>query len=103
MVKGSVRTRRLLDILRLYEAAESLLLLASSPPLMAKEKEPAIPDSSTIVGSARKVFQEEGVVDEEVGMLSVERLMSRFLMIQRGGCQLVYPRRKKRDDSGGRC
>ncbi|MFS7955957.1 hypothetical protein Hanom_Chr07g00648871 [Helianthus anomalus] len=97
--KRSFRTRQLLDILRVYEAAEGLLLLAGSPPLVADgEGEPFNSVSLMVAGSDCKALRKKGVVDEKVGVLSANDLMSRFLMIRKGGCQLVYCRRKNRRD-----
>ncbi|MFS7896374.1 hypothetical protein Hanom_Chr00s004579g01723721 [Helianthus anomalus] len=78
--RHSFRTRRLLDILRIYEAAEDLLLLADSPPLWLPETK------------SRSILFLPQLVDA----LSVDNLMARFPMIQKGGCQLVYHRRKSR-------
>ncbi|MFS7932976.1 hypothetical protein Hanom_Chr04g00374291 [Helianthus anomalus] len=92
--KSTVHSRRLSDILRIHEAAEALLLLANSPPLMATVKEDSFVVGSPIAGSDGKVFRQEGVADEEAGVLSLDVLMTRFPTIQHGGCELVYSRRK---------
>ncbi|MFS7996612.1 hypothetical protein Hanom_Chr12g01131941 [Helianthus anomalus] len=95
--KRSFHTRRLLDILRVYEAAEGLLLLAGSPPLVAiRERESFNSDSLMVAGSDGKALRQQGVVDEKVGVLSADDLMSHFPMIRKGACQLVYCRRKNR-------
>ncbi|MFS7949992.1 hypothetical protein Hanom_Chr06g00578111 [Helianthus anomalus] len=87
-MKRSYRTRRLLDILRIYEAAEGLVLLAGAPPLTAnEEKGPCNLDSLTVVGPDYKAPRQKGVVDEKVGVLSADDLMSRFPMLRKGGCQ----------------
>ncbi|MFS7997490.1 hypothetical protein Hanom_Chr12g01142401 [Helianthus anomalus] len=81
-VKHSFRTRRLLDILRIYEAAEGLLLLANSPPLVvAGNEKPCSSVPSTVVGSDFDVYRSKDVVDERVDALSADDLMARFLMI----------------------
>ncbi|MFS7997489.1 hypothetical protein Hanom_Chr12g01142391 [Helianthus anomalus] len=95
--KHSFRSRRLLDILRICEAAEGLLLLADSPPLVvAGNEKPCSSVPSTVVGSDFEVYRSKDVVDERVDALSVDDLMARFPMIRKGGCQLVYHRRKSR-------
>ncbi|MFS7934703.1 hypothetical protein Hanom_Chr05g00394841 [Helianthus anomalus] len=95
--KSTIRSRRLSDILRIREAAEALLLLANSPPLMATGKENSFVVASPMVaGSDGNFFRQEGVADEEAGVLSVDALMTRFPTIQHGGCELVYSRRKNR-------
>ncbi|MFS7989239.1 hypothetical protein Hanom_Chr11g01044371 [Helianthus anomalus] len=95
MAKSSFRTRRPLDIFRMYDAAEGLLLLSDSPPLMAIEEEkPLNLIPSMVVSSDRKVHRPTGTVDKKIDVLSVEDLMTRFLMIRKGGCQLVYCCRK---------
>ncbi|MFS7932745.1 hypothetical protein Hanom_Chr04g00371561 [Helianthus anomalus] len=48
------------------------------------------------VSSDRKVHRLKGTVDKKIDVLSVEDLMTRFLMIRKGGCQLVYCRRTNR-------
>ncbi|MFS7989244.1 hypothetical protein Hanom_Chr11g01044421 [Helianthus anomalus] len=93
--KSSFRTRRPLDILRIYDAAEGLLLLANSPPLMAiGEEKPLDLVPSMVVSSNHKDHRPKGTVDKKIDVLSVEDLMTRFLMIRKGGCQLVYCCRK---------
>ncbi|MFS7946924.1 hypothetical protein Hanom_Chr06g00542071 [Helianthus anomalus] len=93
--KSTICSRRLSNILRIREAAEVLLLLANSSPLMATRKEDSFGVRSPMfAGSDGKVFRQEGVADEEAGVLSVDSLMTRFPMIQHGGCELVYSRRK---------
>ncbi|MFS7952637.1 hypothetical protein Hanom_Chr07g00609211 [Helianthus anomalus] len=58
--KRSFRTRRLLDILRVYEADEGLLLLAGSPPLVADgEREPFNSDSLMVAGSDCKALRQK--------------------------------------------
>ncbi|MFS7904011.1 hypothetical protein Hanom_Chr01g00030871 [Helianthus anomalus] len=95
--KSTVCSRRFSDILRIREAVEALLLLANSPPLMATGKEGSFVVGSPMVASSDgKVFRQEGVADEEAGVLSVDVLMTCFPTIQHGGCELVYSRRKNR-------
>ncbi|MFS7994821.1 hypothetical protein Hanom_Chr12g01110631 [Helianthus anomalus] len=95
--KHSFRTQRLLDILMIYEAAKGLLLLVDSPPLVVTENgKPFNFVPSTVVGSDFEADRPKDVVDERVDALSADDLMARFLMIRKGGCQLVYHRRKSR-------
>ncbi|MFS7913231.1 hypothetical protein Hanom_Chr02g00139391 [Helianthus anomalus] len=49
-----------------------------------------------VAGSDCKPLRQKGVVDEKVGVLSADDLMSHFPMIRKGGCQVVYCRRKNR-------
>ncbi|MFS7944772.1 hypothetical protein Hanom_Chr06g00516231 [Helianthus anomalus] len=87
---SSFRTRRLLDILRIYDAAEGLLLLADSSPLMAiGEEKPLDLVPSMVVSFDSKVHRPKGTVYKKIDVLSVEDLMTRFPMIRKGGCQLV--------------
>ncbi|KAJ0618297.1 hypothetical protein HanLR1_Chr02g0049331 [Helianthus annuus] len=89
----SPRTRRLLDVLNMFEAAESLLLLASSPPLSVIGAGKLISSvHPSLTGVSFELCPPE--IEEETGVLSAEALMARFPMLQPGGCKLVYRRRQ---------
>ncbi|MFS8007607.1 hypothetical protein Hanom_Chr14g01263021 [Helianthus anomalus] len=95
--KRSLRSRRPLEVLRVREAAVGLLLLANSPSLVLKEKEkPFNAASSVIACSDYDVRRQKDVVDEGISVLDADGLTARFPMIRKGGCQLVYHRRKNR-------
>ncbi|MFS7919634.1 hypothetical protein Hanom_Chr03g00214991 [Helianthus anomalus] len=95
--RHSFRTWRLLDVLKIYKAVEGLLLLASSPPPMDTGNEkPFSFVPSMVAGSDCKACWPKDIVDERVDVLSADDLMTHFPMIRKGGCQLVYRRRKNR-------
>ncbi|MFS7979054.1 hypothetical protein Hanom_Chr10g00922861 [Helianthus anomalus] len=95
--KRSLRSRRPLEVLRVYEVAAGLLLLANSPSLVFDEEEkPFNAAFLVVVGSDCDVRRQKGVVDEGISVLDADVLTARFPMVRKGGCQLVYQRRKNR-------
>ncbi|MFS8007450.1 hypothetical protein Hanom_Chr14g01261141 [Helianthus anomalus] len=73
------------------------MLLSCSPPLISiMAKNPVEPVSPVRVGSGCKVLQHKGVTDDGSTVLDADGLIARFPMLQKGGCQLVYQRRKTR-------
>ncbi|MFS7959921.1 hypothetical protein Hanom_Chr08g00696801 [Helianthus anomalus] len=96
-MKRSYHTRLLLDALRVYDVAEGLVLLSRSPPLtIAPVKKLIKPVSPAVVDSDCKVPQHSDVTAGVDFVLDVDGLMTRFPMLQRGGCRLVYRRRRIR-------
>ncbi|MFS7965825.1 hypothetical protein Hanom_Chr09g00766711 [Helianthus anomalus] len=96
-MKRSYHTRLLLDALRVYDAAEGLVLLSRSPPLtIVPVKKLVKPSSPAVVDSDCKVLQHTAVTAGADTALDVDGLMARFPMLQRGECRFVYRRRKIR-------
>ncbi|MFS7913627.1 hypothetical protein Hanom_Chr02g00143911 [Helianthus anomalus] len=96
-MKRSYHTRLLLDVLRVYEAAEGLVLLSRLPPCVAAlEKDLIQPAFPVAVDSVCKVPQRTGVADDVRIVLDADSLIARFPMLRKKECQLVYRRRKSR-------
>ncbi|MFS7986158.1 hypothetical protein Hanom_Chr11g01007111 [Helianthus anomalus] len=98
--RQSSRSRRLLEILRVYEAAEGLLLLANLPPLeVTGNEEPPSSAFHAPVGSGYESRRPGDTSDEGDILLSADALMERFPANRRGGFLLVYRRRNIRRSS----
>ena len=96
-MKRSYHTRLLLDVFRVYEAAEGLILLSCSLPLTTiPVKNLVKPVSPVVVDSDSKALQHTDVTAGASIVLDVDGLMARFPMLQKGECRLVYRRRKIR-------
>ena len=96
-MKRSYHTRFLLDALRVYDAAEGLVLLSRSPPLIiAPVKKLIDPVPPVVADSECKISHHTNVSAGAGIVLDVDGLMIQFPMLQRGGYRLVYRRRRIR-------
>ncbi|MFS7974802.1 hypothetical protein Hanom_Chr10g00872981 [Helianthus anomalus] len=95
--RQSSRSRRLLEVLRVYKAAEGLLLLANSPPLeVTGNEEPSNSAFHKHVGTGCESRWLKYVGDEGVVSISADALTERCLANRKGGCLLVYRCRNRR-------
>ncbi|MFS7954868.1 hypothetical protein Hanom_Chr07g00635721 [Helianthus anomalus] len=95
--KRSSHSRILLEVLRVYEAAGGLLLLAgSSSKEVTGDEEPSgsVPYKSVDMGCGFPLFRDAN--DEGVIRLSADALMQHFPVNRKSQCLIMYRRRRNR-------